>query len=113
MKRPLIAAAAAAILAIGTSIFLVPQSQVNAQSTAVAAETAAETATETFAIENMTCAMCPITVRKAMEGVEGVRSVEVNFEAKTATAVFDPSTTSAADIATASTNAGYPARPGS
>ncbi len=107
MKRPLIAAAAAAILAIGTSIFLVPQSQVHGQSTAVAAETA----TETFAIENMTCAVCPITVRKAMQRVEGVRSVEVDFEAKTATAVFDPNTTSAADIATASTTAGYPAQP--
>lgn len=107
MKRPLIAAAAAAILAIGAAFFLVPQSEVNAQSTAVATETA----TQTFTIENMTCAMCPITVRKAMEGVEGVRSVQVDFEAKTATAVFDPSTTSAADIAAASTNAGYPARP--
>jgi mercuric ion binding protein len=46
-----------------------------------------------------------------MEGVEGVRSVEVNFEAKIATAMFDPSTTSTADIAAASTNAGYPAKP--
>jgi mercuric ion binding protein len=107
MKRPLITAAAAAILPIGAALFLVPQSQVNAQSTTAATETV----TETFTIEKMTCAMCPITVRKAMEGVEGVRSVEVDFEAKTATAVFDPSTTSTADIAAASTNAGYPAQP--
>ena len=107
MKRPLITAAAAAIMAIGAALFLVPQSQVNAQSTTAATETA----TQTFTIENMTCAMCPITVRKAKEGVEGVRSVEVDFEAKTATAVFDPSTTSTADIAAASTNAGYPAQP--
>lgn len=109
MKRPLITAVAAAIMAIGAALFLVPQSQVNAQSTAVATETV----TVTFTIENMTCAMCPITVRKAMEGVEGVRSVEVDFEAKTATAEFDPSATSIADIAAASTNAGYPAKPGS
>ncbi len=107
MKRPLMTAAVAAILAIGAALFLVPQSQVNAQSTTVATEAA----TQTFTIENMTCAMCPITVRKAMEGVEGVRSVDVDFEAKTATAVFNPSTTSAADIAAASTNAGYPAQP--
>ena len=109
MKRSLITVAAAAILAIGASLFLVPQLQVHAQSTAVAAETA----TATFAIENMTCALCPITVRKAMEGVEGVRSVDVDFEAKTATVVFDPNAASAADIAAASTNAGYPAKPGS
>lgn len=107
MKRPLITAAAAAILAIGGAFFLVPQSQVNAQSTTVLTEAAKQT----FAVENMTCAMCPITVRKAMEGVDGVRSVDVDFEAKTATAVFDPSTTSVADIAAASTNAGYPAQP--
>ncbi|WP_196492336.1 heavy-metal-associated domain-containing protein, partial [Erythrobacter donghaensis] len=29
----------------------------------------------TFAIENMTCATCPITVKKAMEGVPGVTAV--------------------------------------
>lgn len=64
----------------------------------------------TFAIENMTCAMCPITVRKAMEGVAGVRTVEVDFDAKTARATFDPKRTNAAAIAAASTNAGYPAQ---
>lgn len=71
---------------------------------------ASETRTVTFTIENMTCAACPITVRNAMEKVEGVVSVDVNFEAKTATVVFDPSVTSVEAIAAASTNAGYPAR---
>ncbi|MET4131083.1 mercuric ion binding protein [Porphyrobacter sp. MBR-155] len=64
----------------------------------------------TFAIENMTCAMCPITVRTAMEGVTGVSAVEVDFDAKTARASYDPKRTSATAIAAASTNAGYPAR---
>jgi mercuric ion binding protein len=63
----------------------------------------------TFAIENMTCATCPITVRRAMGRVDGVSSVSVDFEAKTARVAFGPSTTIAA-IAAASTNAGYPAR---
>lgn len=107
MKRPLVIPVAAALLSIGAALAMTPLSQASAQSTTVAAETV----TQTFAIENMTCAMCPITVRKAMEGVEGVRSVDVDFEAKTATAVFDPRTTTAADIAAASTNAGYPAKP--
>jgi len=57
----------------------------------------------------MTCALCPVTVKKAMEGVPGVSSVTVDFDAKTATVVFDPSVTSADAIASASTNAGYPA----
>ncbi|PWE29843.1 heavy metal transporter [Maritimibacter sp. 55A14] len=107
MKRPLVITAAAALLSIGAALAMTPVAQASAQSATGAAETAAQT----FAIENMTCAMCPITVRKAMEGVEGVRSVQVDFEAKTATVVFDPSATSAAAIAAASTNAGYPAKP--
>ncbi len=63
----------------------------------------------TFVIENMTCALCPVTVKKAMRQVPGVKSVAVDFDAKTATVVFDPSQTTIAAIAAASTNAGYPA----
>ncbi|MEQ8664871.1 MAG: heavy-metal-associated domain-containing protein [Rhodospirillales bacterium] len=65
--------------------------------------------TTTFKIENMTCALCPVTVKTAMEGVTGVRSVAVDFDAKTATVVFDPSVTTPDAIAAASTDAGYPA----
>lgn len=65
----------------------------------------------TLAIENMTCALCPVTVKKAMEGVAGVNSVAVDFNAKTATVAFDPSRTTIAAIAQASTRAGYPAHP--
>ena len=63
-----------------------------------------------FAIENMTCAMCPITVKKAIEGVSGVSAVEIDFEAKTARVAFDPRQTNESEIAAASTNAGYPAK---
>lgn len=76
-----------------------------AQSVAVAEQTV------TFAIEKMTCAACPITVRAAMQGVEGVVSVSVDFDAKTATAIFDAVKTDAAEIGAASANAGYPATP--
>jgi mercuric ion binding protein len=65
--------------------------------------------TTTFAIQNMTCALCPVTVRKAIEGVNGVTSVKVDLDAKTVTVVFDPSTTNQDAIATASADAGYPA----
>ena len=74
------------------------------------AQTVTAEQTVTFAVDNMTCALCPITVKRAMEGVEGVRAVEIDFEAHTATVVFDNSATSADAIATASANAGYPAR---
>jgi mercuric ion binding protein len=69
----------------------------------------AVTQTATFAIENMTCALCPITVKSAMEKVIGVNSVQIDFEAKTATVVFDPAVTTLEAIAASSTNAGYPA----
>ena len=76
----------------------------------VAAQTVAAEQTVTFAVDNMTCALCPITVKRAMEGVEGVHAVEIDFEARTATVDFDAAATSAEAIAAASTDAGYPAR---
>lgn len=69
--------------------------------------------TVTFAVEKMTCAACPITVRKAMRQVEGVKSVTVDFEAKTATVVFDSAVASPEQIGAASADAGYPATPAS
>jgi mercuric ion binding protein len=75
-----------------------------------AAQTVAAEQTAVFAIDNMTCAVCPVTVKSAMEAVTGVRSVEIAFEARTATVVFDPATTDVDAVASASTNAGYPAR---
>lgn len=64
----------------------------------------------TFAIENMTCATCPITVRTAMGRVPGVSAVQVDFAAKTARVTYDPRRANVTQIAAASTNAGYPAR---
>lgn len=69
----------------------------------------AEERTVTFVVENMTCALCPITVRTAMEGVTGVKEVEVDFDSKTAVVVFDDEQATAQDIAEASRQAGYPA----
>ena len=65
--------------------------------------------TTTFAVENMTCALCPFTVEKAMRGVDGVKEVTVDFESKTVTVVFEDSKTNTGVIAEASFNAGYPA----
>jgi mercuric ion binding protein len=74
------------------------------------AQSVATEQTVTFTVDNMTCALCPVTVKAAMAGVEGVRSVEIDFEARTATVIFDPAATSADAVAAASANAGYPAR---
>lgn len=66
--------------------------------------------TITFAIKNMTCATCPITVKTAMSRVAGVKLVKIDFRAKTATVTFDAAITTPARIAAASTDIGYPAR---
>ena len=63
----------------------------------------------TFSVPGMTCALCPLTVKTAMSGVVGVKSVEAEFATKTAIAMFDDTTTNVDVIAAASANAGYPA----
>ncbi len=65
--------------------------------------------TATLAVEKMYCALCPLTVTKAIEQVEGVSAVRVSFDRKEAVVTFEDSITSLRDIAAASTNAGYPA----
>lgn len=78
-----------------------------------AAQSIAAEQTVKFTVENMTCALCPVTVKRAMEGVDGVRTVDIDFAARSATVVFDPAATSADAIAAASGSAGYPAVAGS
>ncbi len=65
--------------------------------------------TAKFSIENMTCKMCDITVRKAMEKVDGVIKATVDYDTKTATVIYNPSKAKIEDIAKASTNVGYKA----
>ena len=102
------------IFTIGSAIALSTASIVSAAAprAAKAASTlTAQVRVAKFAIANMTCATCPITVRKAMQGVAGVRSVSVDLNTKVATVVFDAGKANIAAIAAASTNAGFPANP--
>ena len=108
MKRLLIATAG--LMAIGVFGLSLTSSGSSPALVSIAQAAEAEQ-TVTFDVPGMTCALCPITVRKAMEGVKGVKQVEVDFNAKTATVVFDPAKTTVEAIAAASANAGYPAHP--
>ena len=97
-----------AILALGALMLGLPATapMVFAQS----ATTSAATLTEvSFDVPDMTCALCPVTVKAAMSGVDGVQSVEIDFDARSATVIFDPALTDATAIAQASAMAGYPA----
>jgi len=71
---------------------------------------AAEPRTVTLGVEHMTCAACPITVRKALSHVTGVSASTVDMKAHTATVTFDPTRTSPEALATAVSQAGFPAK---
>ncbi len=51
---------------------------------------AAPPKTVTLAVQNMTCPLCPITVKKSLEKVAGVSVVQVDFDKKTAPLTYGP-----------------------
>lgn len=59
-------------------------------------------------IENMTCALCTITIKKALQKVEGVQNVIVDYDAKTVMVTFDSRKTNSVALIKATTDAGYP-----
>ena len=86
-------------LAVITTLFL-----------AIGMATASEAdETVSFDVEKMTCATCPIAVRKAMQRVDGVKEVEVSLKDNSAVVIFDASVTTAEEIGQASTDVGFPA----
>jgi mercuric ion binding protein len=64
--------------------------------------------TVTLDVQNMTCALCPITVKKALERVPGVTGAKVDFDKKTASISFDPDKVNLAALTKATADAGYP-----
>lgn len=64
--------------------------------------------TVNLSVPGMTCAACPITVKKALSTVAGVEKAEVNFEKREAVVTFDDSKTNAQALTKATENAGYP-----
>ncbi len=64
--------------------------------------------TVTLAVSNMTCAACPITVKKALTQVKGVSKAAIDFEKKEAVVSFDDTKTNETVLTKATTDAGYP-----
>ena len=64
--------------------------------------------TATLAVPGMNCAVCPITVKKALLKVEGVKAVQVDLDSRKATVNFDNAKTNVAALIHATTEAGYP-----
>ena len=68
----------------------------------------AGTQTVTLSVPGMTCATCPITVKKALAQMDGVIEANVTYEPKEAVVTFDDAKTSVEALTEATKNAGYP-----
>ena len=75
---------------------------------AVVAPVWAATQTVKLSVPGMTCATCPITVKKALSKVEGVSTTDVNFDKREAVVTFDDAKTSVQKLTKATEDAGYP-----
>ena len=69
---------------------------------------AAAPKTVTLDVKNMTCGLCPVTVKKSLEQVPGVNGVAIDFDKKTAAVTYDPDKVGTDALTKATTDAGYP-----
>jgi len=92
MNKPLALVLAAALFTAGNALNAEPRSV-------------------TLEVSNMTCALCPIAVKKAITKVPGVLDAKVDYDTKTAVVRFETEKTTIDAITAATTNAGYPSKP--
>lgn len=69
---------------------------------------AATPQTAVLHVQNMTCELCPVTVKKSLEKVSGVSQARIDFAKGTATVTFDADKTNVTALVKATTDAGYP-----
>lgn len=63
----------------------------------------------TLSIPTMDCPVCPITIKKSLQKVIGVKSADVGYENKTAIVLFDDQLAKVESLLKATENVGYPA----
>lgn len=88
-----------------TLIFFLSFSSVGALEPAIT-QTALQTVT--LDVQKMDCAMCKITIGRALKKVEGVTEAKVDYDSKTAIVTFDPNQATVETLTQATTNVGYP-----
>ncbi|WP_224789164.1 heavy-metal-associated domain-containing protein [Pseudomonas fluorescens] len=59
-------------------------------------------------MRNMTCAVCPITVKRSLEQLPDVSTVKVDLAERMAIVTYDPDKADPEALTKATTNAGYP-----
>jgi mercuric ion binding protein len=68
----------------------------------------ADVRTVKLSVPSMNCTMCPITMRKALEKVDGVTQAEVDYETKSAVVTYDDQKANVDQLTKATQDAGYP-----
>lgn len=63
--------------------------------------------TVTLSVPGMTCAACPLTVKKALSRVAGVHQVDVSYPKLEAVVTFDDAKTNIQKLTEATAKAGY------
>jgi mercuric ion binding protein len=64
--------------------------------------------TVTLSVPSMNCSACPLTVKTALQRVDGVEKVSVTYEPKEAVVTFDDAKTTVDKLRAATANAGFP-----
>lgn len=75
---------------------------------------AGELKTVTLSVDGMTCNMCPITVKKALQKIDGVTEIIAKYEGGKdgwARVTYDSDKVKLEDLTFATEEAGYPSRP--
>lgn len=73
-----------------------------------AATTWASSKTVTLSVTRMTCAACPITVKKALTKVDGVDKININYVNREVIVTYDDAKVNVEILTEATKNAGYP-----
>ena len=96
------------ILFIATLLLPVYSNAPYAAQETVGTATAAQIKIVTLDIKNMTCRLCLITVKKALQAVPGVLEVQTDWETKTATVRYEGAKAEVNALTQATARAGYP-----
>ncbi|HET9098851.1 MAG TPA: mercury resistance system periplasmic binding protein MerP [Acidobacteriaceae bacterium] len=70
----------------------------------------AATQTAILKVSGMTCSACPITVKKALQGVPGVSKIDVNYPQKEVMVTFDDAKTNESALMKATSDVGFPSQ---
>lgn len=63
-----------------------------------------------LSVQNMTCNLCTLTVRKSLEAVPGVKEASVDLNTKVAKVIYDQEQAKISDLIEATTKVGYPSK---